>query len=189
MQEERNRIIIFEGPQGVGKTTLSNWMREQITYSNLYRLTGHNDKSPSGLHKSVMMYNNLMRYIMDMQSTGVNLIFDRIFITEEVYCRLGYRQYSFTDNFRRYVACLASMSCFDIDIINLQCMDTSILAERLVRDKKGHLDIKFDINNSIRQQQIYSDVMSEISGDNITISYLDTSDGISCMHSLGQLLL
>ena len=34
------RLIIVEGPQGVGKTTLANYLRDNIVGSNLYRLSG-----------------------------------------------------------------------------------------------------------------------------------------------------
>ena len=37
---EKSKIIIVEGPQGTGKTTLTNYLRENIPGSNLYRLHG-----------------------------------------------------------------------------------------------------------------------------------------------------
>ena len=35
----KSKCIIVEGPQGCGKTTLTNYLRENIPASNLYRLT------------------------------------------------------------------------------------------------------------------------------------------------------
>ncbi len=36
----QNRMIIVEDPQGTGKTTLTNYLRDNIASSNLYRLSG-----------------------------------------------------------------------------------------------------------------------------------------------------
>ena len=41
----KNRLIIVEGPQGTGKTNLTNFLRENIPSSNLYRLSGQKDKT------------------------------------------------------------------------------------------------------------------------------------------------
>lgn len=38
------KCIIVEGPQGCGKTSLTNYLRDNIAASNLYRLTGNKDK-------------------------------------------------------------------------------------------------------------------------------------------------
>ena len=43
-----NKLIIIEGPQGTGKTTLANYLRENMPGSNLYRLSGQKDKTESG---------------------------------------------------------------------------------------------------------------------------------------------
>ena len=44
----KNKLIIVEGPQGTGKTTLTNYLREKLSGSNLYRLSGQKDKSKKG---------------------------------------------------------------------------------------------------------------------------------------------
>ena len=36
-------LIIMEGAQGVGKTTLTDYIRNSLPYTNLYRLSGHSD--------------------------------------------------------------------------------------------------------------------------------------------------
>ena len=42
---ERSKVIIVEGPQGAGKTTLTNRLRELITSTNLIRMSGVKDKT------------------------------------------------------------------------------------------------------------------------------------------------
>lgn len=156
-----NKLIIVEGIQGAGKTTVTNWLREKIVYSNLYRLTGHSDKTPTGLSKSVKMYDSLMTYIESIQGCDFNLIFDRIFITEEVFCRLGHRQYSYTEHFREMLWRLSNLD-FEIFIFNLMVEREDILRERLLRDKKQHLDVVFSVEESKAQGEKFLEVMKEI---------------------------
>ena len=88
---DKNRLIIIEGPQGTGKTTLANYLRENIPSSNLYRLSGQKDKSKTGKLISKKMYLALLSYLKQMQDIPMDIIFDRTFFTEEVYARLGYK--------------------------------------------------------------------------------------------------
>ena len=41
----KSKLIIIEGPQGTGKTTLANYLRDNMSGSNLYRLSGQKDKT------------------------------------------------------------------------------------------------------------------------------------------------
>jgi len=67
MEKKRGNIIIIEGPQGVGKSTMANFLRENLASSNLYRLTGINDKSESGYHKNKTMYLGLINYMESLE--------------------------------------------------------------------------------------------------------------------------
>ena len=48
----KDTIIIVEGPQGAGKTTFTNYLREKMSATDLYRLTGIKDKTETG-HKKI----------------------------------------------------------------------------------------------------------------------------------------
>ena len=172
-----NKIIIVEGPQGVGKTTVTNWLREKIPYTNLYRLTGHNDKTPAGRDKSIGMYLALMFYMEILHESGVNLLFDRTFITEEVYCRLGHRQYEFTDVFEYLMNRLNKIDC-EVIVINLFCSNEEVLSRRLNRNKPQHLDVNFCVGESLLQQKEYHSLMCEMSDryKNLVIWPLNTEN-------------
>ena len=101
MRKKRGNIIIVEGPQGVGKSTLANFLRENLPTTNLYRLSGIADKTPTGKEKNKIMYLGLINYMEALEETQLNLIFDRTFFSEEVYCNLGYKEYRFDDEYRR----------------------------------------------------------------------------------------
>lgn len=159
----KNKIIIVEGPQGVGKTTTVDYLRETIPHTNLFRLTGSNDNTKKGLYKTVKYYNDLLKFMKSMENTGMNLLFDRTFFTEEVYCRLGYKEYSFTKEYNKLLNKLSKLD-FDIYYINLSLFDTSNYLERL--NRKGKAEVKyaeFSKNSSEKQQEIYLDLFTEIS--------------------------
>lgn len=172
-------LVIVEGPQGVGKTTVTNWIRESIPYSNLYRLTGHNDSTPSGSRKSIDMYNSLFDYIVNLSHCGVNLIFDRIFISEYVYCKLGYRKYNIFDNYKQWCNKLVALAnLYEIVVINLYVSDQDVLRTRLMSrgDKPQHHDVKFEVGNSISQQTLYETAMINLNRyDGIMVHSVDTS--------------
>ena len=82
----KDTIIIVEGPQGVGKTTFTNYLREKMSSTDLYRLSGIKDKSETGLQKMKEKYLALLEYIDKCKD--VNMIFDRTFFTEEIYSKI-----------------------------------------------------------------------------------------------------
>ena len=58
-----SKLIIVEGPQGTGKTTVTDFIRYKMPYTNLYRLSGTADSSKDGKLKAKEMYENLLDYI------------------------------------------------------------------------------------------------------------------------------
>lgn len=157
-----SKLIIVEGPQGTGKTTVTDFIRYSLNYTNLYRLCGTSDTSPAGLIKATTMYDNLINYIASLQNQSINLLFDRTFFTEEIYCRLGLKQYSFSDEFEKLVSKLNTLD-FEIYYINLYLEDTSLYKKRLKRDGKvSPTYLKFSTENSIKQQNCYLQLAKEI---------------------------
>lgn len=158
-----SKLIIIEGAQGAGKTTATDFIRYYLPHTNLYRLNGISDSTPTGLEKTTKMYNSLLDYIEDLQNLNINLLFDRTFFTEENYCRLGFKQYSFTNVYNDLVKRLSFLD-FDIYYIILYLEDLSLFEKRLKRDGKGGPEYaKYKAESSINQQKIYLEMMKEIS--------------------------
>lgn len=153
----KDTIIIVEGPQGVGKTTFTNCLREKIASTDLYRLTGIKDKTEAGYLKIKRKYMKLLEYVENCED--VNMVFDRIFFSEEVYSRLGYKSYSFHDIYEELLAKLDSLN-FEIYFVVLYLEDTSKFEQRIKRDKYEYQ--KFDVKSSIRQQEEYLKLADEI---------------------------
>lgn len=157
-----SKIIIVEGPQGVGKTTITDYIRHAIPYTNLYRLSGTADTTIAGKEKARIMYEDLVEYIGKLQNKSINLLFDRTFFTEEIYCRLGFKEYTFTDVFDNLLDKLAKMD-FEIYYITLYLSDEDEFVKRL--DREGKTKVKYtDFNkqSSVKQQSEYLKLAEEI---------------------------
>lgn len=157
-----SKLIIVEGPQGVGKTTTTDFLRHTLSYTNLYRLSGTADSSKTGLKKATDMYETLLDYMKTLENLSINLVFDRTFFTEENYCRLGKKEYSFTEEYNKLLERFSKLD-FDIYYITLYLEDESKYAERLARNGKATFATsKFGVENSISQQRVYLEMAKEI---------------------------
>ena len=158
----RSKLIVVEGAQGAGKTTITDYLRHSLKHTNLYRLSGISDSSMAGLEKSKRMYDDLMDYTKKMENLDINLLFDRTFFTEENYCRLGFKEYSFTEVYNNLLEKFSNLD-FDIYYITLYLENESLFEERLKRDGKAEpAYAKFSSQNSIKQQRVYLEMCDEI---------------------------
>ena len=157
-----SKIIVVEGPQGAGKTTITDFLRHTLPYSNLYRMSGTADSTVAGKKKAEDMYVDLIEYIKKMENKSINLIFDRTFFTEENYCRLGIKDYSFTDVYEKLLDEFANLD-FEIYYITLYLENENEYVERLKRDGKAVFKgAEFKAENSKKQQKIYLEMADEI---------------------------
>ena len=157
-----SKIIVVEGSQGAGKTTITDFLRHTLPYSNLYRLCGTSDSTATGKKKAEDMYVDLLEYIEKMENKSINLIFDRTFFKEENNWKLGIKKYSFKDVYEKLLNKFASLY-FDIYYITLYLGDEDEYIERLKRDGKAVFKgAEFKAENSIKQQRVYLEMADEI---------------------------
>lgn len=158
----RSKIIVVEGAQGAGKTTITDYLRYVLKHTNLYRLSGISDATKTGLEKNKKMYYDLMDYLKKMENLDINLLFDRTFFTEECYCRLGKKEYSFTEVYEDLLEQFSKLD-FDIYYITLYLDDEQEYENRLKREGKVEpAYAKFSADNSIAQQREYLKMADEI---------------------------
>jgi RecA-family ATPase len=153
----KDTIIIVEGPQGTGKTTVTNYLREKMSATDLYRLAGIKDRTETGKEKIRIKYEKLLEYIENCED--INMIFDRNFFSNEVYARLGYQNYSFTDVYENLLKRLDKINA-EIYLVILYLEDENEFNIRLKRDK--HEYQKFEIQSSILQQREYLKIAEEV---------------------------
>lgn len=153
----RNKIVIVEGPQGTGKTTFTNFLREKMSATDLYRLSGIKDRTETGKEKIKIKYEKLLDYVKSCQD--INMVFDRNFFTNEVYARLGYQDYSFTDVYENLLKTLDNIDA-DIYLIVLYLKDENEFARRLKRNKHEYQE--FNVESSVRQQNEYLKLADEV---------------------------
>ena len=97
-----------------------------------------------------------------LENMSINLLFDRTFFTEENYCRLGKKQYSFTEVYNKLLNDFSKLD-FEIYYITLYLKDTNQYEKRLSREGKATVDYeKFGAENSIEQQNTYLEMAEEI---------------------------
>jgi len=158
---KKEKIIVIEGLQGSGKTWLARYIKQILGASNLYHLAGTSDNTITGLYKSRNMHINLLKYIKTLEGCSLNLIFDRIFITEQVYSQIGYKDYDFTSSYNNLLKDFYGLD-FEIILILLTITDIKELARRLgIRilktdvSRKGLGDSEYNVSESIKQQNEY----------------------------------
>lgn len=180
-----NRLIIIEGPQGTGKTTLANYLRENIPGSNLYRLSGQKEKEETGKLISKKMYEALLDYLEKMVDIPMDLIFDRTFFTEEVYARLRYKQYNFTDVYQSLLDRFLKLN-YEIYFINLYLKDTSIYEKRLKREHHNYQ--AFSVESSIDQQNVYKEIGEKLKQNGVNVCFLCMDDFNKAYDKVNKLL-
>lgn len=173
MRKKKGSIIIVEGPQGVGKSTMANFLRDNLPTTNLYRLSGIKDKTESGKEKNKIMYLGLINYMESLEETELNLVFDRTFFSEQVYCMLGYKEYKFDDEYKRLVKKLAALD-YNIYFVVLYLKDEKLYEKRFRRIHHNYQ--AFSLQNSIDQQNTYLKLADDIKEKNIKVLKLAMDD-------------
>lgn len=157
----KDKIIIVEGPQGVGKTTFTNLLREKMKSTDLYRLAGIKDKTEEGHAKIKIKYEKLLEYMENCED--INMVFDRTFFSNEVYSRLGYQNYDFSTTYNQLLEKLDNLKNiekYDIYLVILYLKDENLYEKRIKRDKHDYQ--RFDVKSSITQQREYLKLAEEV---------------------------
>ena len=129
-----------------------------MSSTDLYRLSGIKDKTESGHEKIKIKYEKLLDYMSYCKD--INIVVDSIFITNEVYSRLGYLKYSFTNTYKDLLKKLDELDNFNIFMIFLYLEDENNYSTRLKREKHSYQ--KFEVESSVKQQNEYLKIADEV---------------------------
>lgn len=166
MTLKKRNIIIIEGPQGVGKSTLANFLRDNLPSTNLYRLSGINDKTKTGKEKNEIMYLELIDYMKKLEKTELNMVFDRFFFSEQVYSKLGYKEYLFDDVYEKLLNKFYELN-YNIYFVVLYLKNEKLYEKRL---KRVHHNYKeFSLKSSVDQQKTYLELADNIDKSKVKV--------------------
>ena len=160
---DKPKIIIVEAPQGGWKTTVTNKLRNELTCSNLMRLSG--GKSQDSSIPVFTYYSNLLSFLGRSHNAGMNFIFDRLYFSEQVYCRMGMKNYKFDSEsaiLTHKLQCLQEV--YDVYVILLTTTKEQYV-HRLNRDKPVYENAVFSADSSMKQQEQYLDIINNLNID------------------------
>lgn len=150
------KLILVEGAQGCGKGTFTTMLRENIPCTTLMRLSGIKDKTiETGLQKVFNLRLAELQFLLNTHTCETTYVLDRSFMTEKVYCNLGFKEYNFEEEYdllRNFLDFIGQY--YDVHFIMLS-VDTHDFEERLKRNKAEYEHAKFSVESSVKQQDEY----------------------------------
>lgn len=159
----KNKLIIVEGAQGVGKTTITNLLREKIPYSCLIRSSGIKRRDKLGSWKTYRSHKQMLEMISEGYENELNFILDRTFFSEKVYEDLGHKEPCSITFYKELTDKLNALSeRFDITLVLLTATANQF-NERLKREKPMYSNVEFNIAESLNQQNAYRSLLLDFS--------------------------
>lgn len=176
----KKKVIIIEGAQGSYKTTVTRKLKSKMLYTILMALTGVEDSSRNGSESAYKEHVSVLNMIDNCKGAGFNFILDRSHISEQVYNIIGYNDHDFKSRYDGLNSHLSHLADdYEIYLYVLTATEISFMT-RLNRDKPQFADVKYSVSNSLKQQKVYLELLSDIQStySNIHCKSLET-DGIS----------
>lgn len=155
-------------------------LRELNSETTLINPTGFKDKGEEGLEKISEYYESLMCYLESMKNHDSTIILDRFFFSEVVFSSL-YKDYYFGDKYLELLNRLENLAKLDgvkVSVVYFKNSDEEEISKRLNREKINFADVKENVYESIKQQEMYSDVLMDARNNvnHILISSIETKN-------------
>lgn len=173
---DRPKLIFIEGCQGSGKSTICREIRERLKYFTLLDLSAVEDKTEVGERMMFKYHSNLLDMFDNTKYCTMNYVVCRSFMSEKIYCNLGYKPYSFERYYEALVKELDYLSkWYDIYVI-LLTTNAEDLKIRLNRDKFAYNP--FSVENSLEQQKEYKKEVRKLvdKTDNVKILEIENDN-------------
>lgn len=169
-------LIIIEGPQGSGKSTVTNLLREKIKSVNLIRMSGVEDKEVTGKEKSLKVHLETLKMIRKTSKCNINYVLDRSFVSELVFANLGTKKYEiYAEDVMEIGKEIEKLKKKYNLLYIILSAPKHLIDERLKRDKVIYES--FSAENSERQLKEYREI-SEVYFPNY-IDYENTDSEIT----------
>lgn len=153
---KKNKIIFVHGGQGCGKSTITNLLREEMTYTTLLRLAGVPSLQKDAQLSSLRYHYSMLEGMNLSAGSGMNFVVDRSFLCEKVYANLGFKNYDFKEQHEIISNCVELLAeRFDVTFVLLTANEETLNQRLNEREKVQFEGVKFDASNSINQQKEY----------------------------------
>lgn len=158
--------IVVEGARGLGKSSITRYLRDKTTNSTLINYTGFNEKGEHGKAKVSNYYKNWKDFFWQSQGWGFTFIHDRYFFSEFVYSKL-YKDYDFESEYLKLVKAIPQT--YDkLDLFVLWTDSVEELERNLNRDKVQLFgEVSESTKESLKQQISYLNMAIELKSRNI----------------------
>lgn len=156
-------LLIIEGAQGSGKTTICNALKNKLTCTNFFSLSGLPKDSSAELVFNTR-YNELTVPSL-IKCSGLNIVYERSFFSDRVYQYMGLKPYTpneFDEYYKKLVEQLVKLQeDYRVIIVNL-CAHKNQFADRLQRNKEQYENASFSVESSIHQDNFYKILFLEL---------------------------
>ena len=153
----KRKLVIIEGAIASGKSSLAHLLRENMKHTAMLSLSStYNDSSVS----SFLYHTNMLNMVMDI--TNSNFVFCRSFLSNEIYARLGHKDYDNSENYEFLLDKLKFLARYYYDVKIIIVGTTSKeLEKRLSKREKFEL-VEHSVNEAMRQQREYLKMADEL---------------------------
>lgn len=182
-------ILLVEGAQGTGKSTVCRELREYLSYITLLDLNGIGDKTETGQEKMFKYHNQIFDMFDYTKFCGMNYVCCRSFLSERIYCNLGYKPYSFDKYNDILINNLDYLTkWYDVYFILLTANEED-LKIRLNRDKFAYEP--FLVESSLAQQEQYQKEFRYLANQktNIKVYEIENNDLRKTISSIEDIIL
>lgn len=177
---EKPLLLIVEGAPASGKSSVCRYLREQLPNCTLFDL----GSVPNDSVVSNWIYHTSMSTLFfDLRSTNANFVCSRSFITNEIYYRLGKKDYVNSANYHYLLDRFSLLTAFyNVNVVILATSREEYEKRLTNRGKKTEY-IKYSSDESMKQQREYMKITDELREKGIhaiTINNTGTSIEQTC---------
>lgn len=152
-------LIILEGPRTVGKSTLSQLLRQQVNYCTLVNFTGFSEDGAEGLNKITKYYGEWLSMFANLRGSDITFVCDRSFFSEMVYSQLC-KSYDFRPYYEHFVSTMG-MNCDSVKVFHLNVKDEEEIKKRAIREKVKFKDVGDSVDEVLKQKELYDSLFAE----------------------------
>ena len=177
------KLLIIEGSIGSGKSTIARLLRENMGHTTLLSLSSIKNDSEI---TNFLYHSYIFNLIYDSLLTESNFILERSFISNEVYARMGHKDYNNTESYESLIKRLQFLSRYmDIKIFILATTKQEF-EKRLGKRNKFEL-IDHTTNEAIKQQRTYLEIGDELRNAGLEVHTINNT-GLTKTQTLNLIL-